>query len=149
MNELNLESFLGYGVGNYRSFCGQQLSYVGPFEKINIITGQNNSGKSALMNFLVRLLPQLEQGLFRAVGSPFVDDDIPMEGVSESNEGHIFRFSICYSRDAFMRDRGSENEKRGVTSSCLPFSKMKFIRMGKTVRYGLITMQLFLLRGKT
>lgn len=112
MNELNLERFLGYGVGNYRSFRGKQLSYVGPFEKINIITGQNNSGKSALMNFAVRLLPRLEQGLFRAVGSPFVEDDIPMEGVPESNEGHVFRFSICYPKDAFVQDRGSETVKK-------------------------------------
>lgn len=40
----------GIGIGNYRSFGELQL--IGPFKKINLFIGQNNSGKSNILRFL-------------------------------------------------------------------------------------------------
>lgn len=43
----------GIGISNYRSF-GDVHQYVGPFNKLNLIIGQNNSGKSNLLLFLTK-----------------------------------------------------------------------------------------------
>jgi len=40
----------GIGIGGYRSFGDVQK--IGPFRKINLIIGQNNSGKSNVLRFL-------------------------------------------------------------------------------------------------
>ena len=40
----------GIGIGNYRSF--REIQYIGPCSKINIVIGQNNSGKSNILSFL-------------------------------------------------------------------------------------------------
>jgi len=41
----------GIGISNYRSF-GPEVQRIGPFGKINLIIGQNNSGKSGILLFL-------------------------------------------------------------------------------------------------
>lgn len=41
----------GIAIGGYRSF-GNKLQKIGPLKKINIIIGQNNSGKSNILLFL-------------------------------------------------------------------------------------------------
>lgn len=50
MNENAPYEFLGFGIGGYRCFTSDQQALVGPFGKVHLITGQNNSGKSALAN---------------------------------------------------------------------------------------------------
>ena len=44
-------SLRGFGFSNYRSF-GDELTKVGPLKKVNLIIGQNNVGKSNIINFL-------------------------------------------------------------------------------------------------
>ncbi len=41
----------GIGIGGYRSF-GSSLQRIGPFQKVNLFVGQNNSGKSNILRFL-------------------------------------------------------------------------------------------------
>ncbi len=41
----------GFGISYFRSF-GSDIQKIGPFGKINIFIGQNNSGKSNILNFL-------------------------------------------------------------------------------------------------
>jgi predicted ATP-dependent endonuclease of OLD family len=41
----------GIGISSYRSF-GPEIQRIGPFEKINLFIGQNNSGKSNILLFL-------------------------------------------------------------------------------------------------
>jgi predicted ATP-dependent endonuclease of OLD family len=43
--------FLGFGFSGYRS-VGDELVLIAPLKKINLIIGQNNSGKSNIINFL-------------------------------------------------------------------------------------------------
>lgn len=43
--------FTGFGFSGYRSF-GEKTAYIGPLTKINFVIGQNNSGKSNIINFL-------------------------------------------------------------------------------------------------
>lgn len=42
----------GFGISGYRSF-GKNIQRVGPLSKINIFAGQNNSGKSNILNYLM------------------------------------------------------------------------------------------------
>ena len=41
----------GIGLAGYRSF-GEEIQYMGPFNKINLFIGKNNSGKSNILRFL-------------------------------------------------------------------------------------------------
>lgn len=41
----------GFAFSNYRSF-GNQLQFIGPFNRVNLFIGQNNSGKSNILRFL-------------------------------------------------------------------------------------------------
>lgn len=41
----------GIGIAEYRSF-GPEMQRIGPFQKINLFIGQNNSGKSNILRFL-------------------------------------------------------------------------------------------------
>lgn len=55
----------GIGIGGYRSF-GSEPQRIGPFEKINLFIGQNNSGKSNILLFLARrykIVLQSTQGM--------------------------------------------------------------------------------------
>jgi predicted ATP-dependent endonuclease of OLD family len=42
----------GFGISGYRSF-GKNIQRVGPLSKINIFAGQNNSGKSNILSYLM------------------------------------------------------------------------------------------------
>lgn len=41
----------GIGIASYRSF-GDEVQFIGPCRKVNILIGQNNSGKSNILRFL-------------------------------------------------------------------------------------------------
>ena len=43
----------GLGLANFRSF-GDDIQYIGPFAKINLFVGKNNSGKSNALTFIER-----------------------------------------------------------------------------------------------
>jgi len=42
----------GFGISGYRSF-GKSVQRIGPLSKINIFAGQNNTGKSNVLNYLM------------------------------------------------------------------------------------------------
>jgi len=52
----------GFGISGYRSF-GRDIQRVGPLSKINIFAGQNNSGKSNIINYLMWLFPLILKSL--------------------------------------------------------------------------------------
>ena len=43
--------FMGFGISEFRSFFGD-IQLVAPLDKINVLAGQNNSGKSNILNHL-------------------------------------------------------------------------------------------------
>ncbi len=51
----------GIGISGYRSF-GKEVQRIGPFKKINLIIGQNNSGKSNVLRFLKDHYPNIAKG---------------------------------------------------------------------------------------
>ncbi|HEY7874272.1 MAG TPA: AAA family ATPase [Actinomycetota bacterium] len=67
-----MAELLGFGIGGYRSFRTQQI--VGPLGKVNLLAGQNNSGKSNVLRFahqFVRLRPASPGPLDRPAGSEY------------------------------------------------------------------------------
>ncbi|QRN82671.1 AAA family ATPase [Chloroflexota bacterium] len=48
----------GIAISNYRSF-GAEPKNIGPFSKINIFIGKNNSGKSNILRFINQYIPKL------------------------------------------------------------------------------------------
>lgn len=70
----------GIGISGYRSF-GQEVQRIGPFKKINLIIGQNNSGKSNVLRFLKDHYPNIAKGespkleaLDRHIGDPTTEN---------------------------------------------------------------------------
>jgi predicted ATPase len=51
----------GIGISGYRSF-GPEVQRIGPIKKINLIIGQNNSGKSNVLRFLKVHYPNIAKG---------------------------------------------------------------------------------------
>lgn len=95
---MSVASFQGFGIGNYRSFRGADISYVGPFERVHILTGQNNAGKSSIMDAAYRLLPALCAGEINTSSPPLSEEDLPI--ILEHGESHAFHFSLCFSLNA-------------------------------------------------
>jgi hypothetical protein len=54
----------GFGIAGYRSF-GAELQKMGPFKKVNLFIGQNNSGKSNIILFLTHHLKNAQLSLTR------------------------------------------------------------------------------------
>ena len=70
----------GIGISGYRSF-GQEVQRIGPFKKINLIIGQNNSGKSNFLRFLKDHYPNIAKGkvpkledLDKHIGNPTTEN---------------------------------------------------------------------------
>jgi AAA domain, putative AbiEii toxin, Type IV TA system len=56
------QPLLGFGISNFRSF-GSTNQLVGPLKKINLIVGENNSGKSNISRYIRRVLAAPQQVL--------------------------------------------------------------------------------------
>lgn len=103
---MNLENncsydFLGFGVRGYRSFTSANAALVGPFGKVHLITGQNNSGKSALADIANRVLPTIQFG--GAIGSrnhPFIENDVPQNTPWRSDIN--ITLSLCFSHSSLL-----------------------------------------------
>lgn len=71
-----MERLEGFGFTGYRSVWGD-LQYIGPMGKVNLIAGQNNSGKSNVLRFVHGILGRnpftVPEGLDRPQGSD-IDD---------------------------------------------------------------------------
>lgn len=104
-------AFLGFGVDGYRSFCSGQPAMVGPFGKVHLITGQNNSGKSSLANVAVRIIPSLQgRGVISSNPYPICDEDLP-QGTTRKFDASM-TLSLCFSLDSLL-ERVGDNSYRG------------------------------------
>ncbi len=78
----------GFGFGNYKSY--KDIQYIGPCAKINIIIGQNNSGKSNIIHFLTG---QYSQYLDSVKNKKRIEVQFPFIG-SEAADGAYAIFSL-------------------------------------------------------
>lgn len=85
---------LGFGLAGYRSF-GESLQLIGPFSKINLFAGQNNSGKSNILAFITEIYETAVGAAQRNVGHwPFGSLDRHIG----SGEG-VFAVAFCLPLD--------------------------------------------------
>ena len=110
MSEDESFGFLGFGINRYRSFISAEPALVGPFGKVHLITGQNNSGKSALANVARHVLPSLRAG--GAIDwsmHPFTEGDIPQGMFRASNTS--ITLSLCFSRSSLLSKLSDNSDK--------------------------------------
>lgn len=77
---MGLADFAGFGVHGYRSFGGDEPTvYFGPMEKVHLVVGRNNVGKSNALRFMESPLVELRRGGGQSLPteSLFRGDDIP------------------------------------------------------------------------
>lgn len=64
-------TFRGFGIRGYRSFGGPEIEYVAPINKIMLLAGQNNTGKSNALNAIYEVLPAMTRGNWKALFEEF------------------------------------------------------------------------------
>lgn len=89
----------GFGISGYRSF-GKNVQRIGPLGKINIFAGQNNSGKSNILNYLIYQFPLLlrsvqsgnKQYQYQEIDIPIRDWDRKMRvEIGIAHEGDYYK----------------------------------------------------------
>lgn len=63
----------GFALSNFRSFG--EIQYIGPFSRVNLFIGQNNSGKSNILTFLTHHYKQATQAAIGRKGLNFTQID--------------------------------------------------------------------------
>lgn len=110
--------FLGFGVKGYRSFASADIASVGPFGKVHLITGQNNTGKSALANIAIRILPAIQwKGAVSTDRPLFTERDLP-QGTQWEDGAHI-TLSLCFSRDSLLSKIDNRQNRHDNTKALL------------------------------
>jgi hypothetical protein len=101
MND-NDYAFRGYGVKGYRCFSDESAC-AGPFGKVHIITGRNNSGKSALADVAVRFLQCVRGGSWSGKEQILTNSDIPLKWYGRQRGESTL--SLCFSRESILKSR--------------------------------------------
>lgn len=104
--------FLGFGIKNYRSFY-PDAALVGPFKKMHLITGCNNSGKSALADIALKVLPSVGPRA-RLSTQPFTNDDRPEAAPTYPAIPYVL--SLCFSLDALLDHRDIKRQDASLQS---------------------------------
>ena len=108
-------SFLGFGIDGYRGFTSGKPAMIGPFGKVHLVTGQNNSGKSALANVAFRVFPSIKyNGAISSDRYPLCDEDYP-QGISRQLDAGV-RLSLCFSLDKLL-ERVGDKSYQGLRAS--------------------------------
>lgn len=94
--------FLGFGCSGYRSFFGNEDSRFGPFDKVQVLVGQNNCGKSSLVDFVIKAMTSIdERGVIAYDRSPFTSEDVPLVLKSAGANGSLV-ISLCVDRSVLL-----------------------------------------------
>ncbi|MFF2298622.1 AAA family ATPase [Arthrobacter sp. NPDC058127] len=78
-----LDSWAGFGIKGYRSFGNTEPVIVGPMEKVHLVVGRNNVGKSNILRTMHDFLPKLRSDISRQAAELFPrreDTPIPSDG---------------------------------------------------------------------
>ncbi|MBN2939952.1 MAG: AAA family ATPase [Collinsella sp.] len=94
--------FLGFGCNGYRSFFGNEDSRFGPFDKIQVLAGQNNCGKSSLVDFVIKAMTSIDvRGEIARNHYPFTREDTPLPLKSAGANGPL-TISLCIDRSVLL-----------------------------------------------
>lgn len=114
VDSFSVNPFVGFGCAGYRSFFGTEPARMGPFDKVQVISGQNNCGKSALVDFLIKVIKVInERGEIRREDNPLAKADIPLSMTYE-NELPPATISFCIDIDAIKETFKSNAQPSGL-----------------------------------
>jgi AAA ATPase domain len=103
----------GIGISSYKSF-GTEIQRIGPFEKINLFIGQNNSGKSNILSFLHEHYKNAVEATRGNQGSPLKFEELDKHkgqivsqgciafGLKIEGEKYKALLNICKEKIPFM-----------------------------------------------
>ena len=94
--------FLGFGCSGYRSFFGSEDSRFGPFDKVQVLAGQNNCGKSSLVDFVIKAMTSIDQrGEIARNRYPFTREDAPLL-LKSAGANDPLTISLCIDRSVLL-----------------------------------------------
>lgn len=94
--------FLGFGCSGYRSFFGNEDSRFGPFDKVQVLAGQNNCGKSSLVDFVIKAMTSIDgRGEIARNRYPFTREDAPLLLKSAGADDPL-TISLCIDRSVLL-----------------------------------------------
>ena len=95
----------GFGISGYRSFAGE-IQRIGPLEKINLVLGQNNSGKSNILLFLTKHYSQAVQAS-HGRAEKWIFDEILDRPLGDKSNRLIFELCLKTSGSNYetLKDR--------------------------------------------
>ena len=92
--------FVGFGCGGYRAFCGPDTARMGPFDRVQVVAGQNNSGKSSLIDYFIKMVDAIDQrGRIQRENDPLVRADSPLS-LKSTNDWPSPAISFCIRTDS-------------------------------------------------
>lgn len=120
----NGSPFVGFGCGGYRSFCGPEPARIGPFDRVQVIAGQNNCGKSALVDYFVKVVGTIEgSGKILRDKNPLTQTDKPL-GTKGSDANFSPIISFCVKRDVLDEMLGASAKTERQRSHAAAFSRL-------------------------
>ena len=122
----------GFGLAGYTSF-GPTTQMFGPFRKINLFIGQNNSGKSNLLLFLKRRFSQFITSINS--GSPSDFGFSPLEFSQNVNPPRIdFSLGVDPNGEMYKKLLGGLTEN--LTRNAVPIGYVEAVLRSKTLTQG-------------
>lgn len=109
VNEV-LSDWVGFGIKGYRSFGAEEISYVGPMEKVHLVVGRNNVGKSNLLHAMHDLIAKFSTGRTQPNESLFPrrqDRPISWAGDQQSSVSLGFRMNSRLNEAFQLDSRGA------------------------------------------
>lgn len=95
VDSFSTNPFVGFGCAGYRSFSSAEPARIGPFDKVQVISGQNNCGKSALIDYFIKVVGAISwRGDIRREDNPLTGVDIPLN-LNAHNEPLQAIISFC------------------------------------------------------
>lgn len=122
----------GFGLAGYTSF-GPTSQILGPFRKINLFIGQNNSGKSNLLLFLKRRFSQFITSI--SSGNPSDFKFSPLEFSQGVNPPRI-DFSLGVDPNGEMYKRFLESFTENLSRNAVPIGYVEAVLGSKTLTQG-------------
>ena len=131
--------FVGFGCAGFRSFTGGESARIGPFDKVQVVSGQNNCGKSALIDYFIRVIGAIdERGDIRREDNPLTRADVPLR-LDAQNELPPATISFCVNIDALeetlMPNARSSRQQEYAKSLLKLFNDVPYISENGTAAW--------------
>lgn len=97
---MNIDGFAGFGIKGFRSFGFEDVQYVGPIDKIHLLVGKNNVGKSNVLDFACDVLMSFKKNGLAINNNMFgMDIDIPQDDDWDKTSPRVISIGLRLSND--------------------------------------------------